>query len=603
MPRPVRAGAAWSMLVATFLGAGPAAGADHGPTAVKIARADGGDRLLRGGTPYFIKGAGGDGSMEALAGAGGNSVRTWGTDKAGQVLDEAQRRGLTVTLGIWLGQRRQGFDYDDADQVAKQAEEVRRAILKYKDHPALLMWGLGNEMEGDGKDAAVWSAINNLANLAHRLDPGHPTMTVIAEIGGDKVKNLHRLCPDVDVVGINSYGGIESLPRRYRAAGGEKPYVVTEFGPAGQWEIPKTSWGAAPEPTSTEKAATYRKAYLAAIQGAPGVCLGSYAFLWGHKQEATATWFGLLLPDGRRTGAADALAELWSGQPPANRCPTVRPIALSGPAQLSPGATLTARLDAADPDGDPIRVEWSLLREGAYGAGGDAEAAPEPVPGAIAKADRTHAELRMPKDGGGYRLFATVRDDHGGAATANVPLFVEGPASTRVAGGKAAKLPLVIYDEAGAPETFAPSGYMGSTKAIKLDPASTSNPHAGKTCLRAEFTDSQAWGGVVWQSPANDWGDRPGGFDLTGARRLTFWARGAKGGEAVSFEFGLIKRDKKYSDTGKGSLGKVTLGPEWKPYSIDLAGQDLSRIKTGFAWVVAAEGKPVAFYLDDIRFE
>ena len=48
--------------------------------------------------------------------------------------------------------------------------------------------------------------------MAKKLDPNHPTMTVIAEIGGDSVKNVHRLCPDVDVVGINSYGGAESLP-------------------------------------------------------------------------------------------------------------------------------------------------------------------------------------------------------------------------------------------------------------------------------------------------------------------------------------------------------------------------------------------------------
>jgi hypothetical protein len=48
------------------------------------------------------------------------------------------------------------------------------------------------------------------------------------------------------------------------------------------------------------------------------------------------------------------------------------------------------------------------------------------------------------------------------------------------------------------------------------------------------------WGGVVWQHPANDWGDANGGFNLTGAKKLTFWARGEKGGEKVSFEFGLL---------------------------------------------------------------
>ena len=206
---------------------------------VRVEKAADGFTLTRDGKPYFIKGGGGDGPMKALADAGGNSVRTWGAEKAGAVLDEAQKNGLTVTLGIWLGPRRHGFDYNDADQVAKQLEEARKAVLKYKDHPALLMWGLGNEMEGydKGDDAAIWSAVDSLAAEVKRLDPNHPTMTVVAEIGGDRVKNIHRLCPSIDVVGINSYGGAASIPKRYKAAGGEKPFVLTEYGPPGMWEI------------------------------------------------------------------------------------------------------------------------------------------------------------------------------------------------------------------------------------------------------------------------------------------------------------------------------------------------------------------------------
>ncbi len=192
-------------------------------------------------------------------------------------------------------------------------------ILRFRDHPALLMWGIGNEMEGyeKGDNAAIWSAVNNIASMVKKLDPNHPTMTVIAEIGGDKVKNVHRLCPDIDVVGINSYGGAATIPQRYRKAGGVKPYVLTEFGPPGKWESPKTSWGAAIELSSTAKAEAYRRAYQLAVRGAEGLCLGSYAFAWGHKQEATATWFGLFLPDGSRTGAVDVLTRAldWESRP------------------------------------------------------------------------------------------------------------------------------------------------------------------------------------------------------------------------------------------------------------------------------------------------
>src|SRR5712671_1708729 len=105
------------------------AGAGRGPHVVRVVKGDGGFQLLRDGKPYFIKGAGGDGPMEALARAGGNSLRTWGADKVGPILDEAERLGLTVTVGIWLGHERHGFDYTDVEQVARQYEQARETIL------------------------------------------------------------------------------------------------------------------------------------------------------------------------------------------------------------------------------------------------------------------------------------------------------------------------------------------------------------------------------------------------------------------------------------------------------------------------------------------
>ena len=572
------------------------------PAVVRVERT--GDRysLTRDGKPYVIRGVGGQTALKDLKALGGDSIRTWGVEGLGKVLDDAQANGLTVTAGIWLGHKRHGFDYNDAEAVARQYEEVKAAILKYKDHPALLIWGLGNEMEGpEGDDAAVWSAVNNLAHLAKTLDPNHPTMTVVAEIGGRKVANLHRLCPDIDIVGINSYAGAPSVPERYRKAGGTKPYILTEFGPPGQWESPKTPWGAVIEPTSTMKAESYRRAYEANVVGNSALCLGSYAFLWGTKQEATATWFGLRL-DNRRTAAVDALGELWTGTALKDRCPEITSLKIEGPDRRKPGETVRARLQARDPEGRPLRVRWMLQAEGTPGSGGDAEAVPSTYPSAIVKGDAEGADVRMPKDGGGYRLFAYVADDAGGAATANVPLFVDGPTAPPAPARKPA-LPLVVYAEAGDAETYVPSGYMGNTKAVTMTPDCAEEPFAGKTCLRVEYRDAKDWAGVVWQSPPNDWGDRPGGYDLSGAKRLVFRARGASGGETVTFKFGLLGPDKKYRDSASGETEKLTLDRAWKEYAIDLTGKDLSRIKTGFCWVLAADGKPVTFYLDDVRFE
>jgi len=95
----------------------------------------------------------------------------------------------------------------------------------------------------------------------------------------------------------------------------------------------------------------------------------------------------------------------------------------------------------------------------------------------------------------------------------------------------------------------------------------------------------------------------PGGWNLTGAKRLSFWARGDKGGEIVSFKFGILGPDKKYSDSATGESTDLKLTRQWTVYTIDLTGKDLTRVKTGFVWTLRGQGHPVVFYLDDIRYE
>lgn len=577
------------------------------PSVVTVVRHGDGWQLTRNGQPYLIKGAGGDRQLDKLKGAGGNSIRTWSAEKLEPILDEAHKLGLTVTVGLWLGHERHGFDYNSADQVAAQAEAVREAITKFKDHPAVLMWGLGNEMEGyaAGDNAAIWSAINNLAVLAKKLDPNHPTMTVVAEIGGQRVQNIHRLCPDIDVVGINSYGGGATIPQRYREAGGTKPYVLTEFGPPGMWEVKKNEWDAAPEPTSTEKAESYRATYVANVVTAKEQCLGSYAFLWGQKQEATATWFGMLLPDGSRLAAVDALSELWTGEPPARPCPRIRSIQVQGGlTKVKPGEVIKATCLATNLERQEVPLTWVLQQEQLeFAVGGDAVAVPPTFPDAIKLTnDGKNVEVRMPNGGGGYRLFAYARDGQGGAAVANVPLFVDGP--IEVLPAQAAALPFVVYDDGvRVKPPYVPTGWMGNTKAMKLNEACETRPHSGQTCLKFDFNANDTWGGIVWQSPPGDWGDKPGGWNLTGAKRLSFWARGETGGEVASFQLGLLGSDKKFADSASAKLEKVTLTTEWQQFEINLDGKDLNRIKTGFAIIVAGAGKPVTIYLDDISYE
>ncbi len=400
------------------------------PSVVKIEKKKEGYTLLRNGSPYFVKGGGGSEHLDLLKRYGGNSVRTWGGEHQEKLLDKAESLGMTVTLGVWLGHERHGFRYNDPKQAEAQKEAVRKAVLQYRNHPALLMWALGNEMEGDGSNPLIWKAINDLAEMVHQLDPNHPTMTVIAEIGGDKAKKIAQFCPALDLVGINSYGGLGSLADRLREQGWTKPYVVTEFGPLGSWEGGYSPWKAPLEQTSHEKAQRYLTNYLLSIGGQPGWCLGSYAFLWGAKQEATHTWFNLLLPAGEgspgsveTTEAVDALSFAWTGTFPKNRAPEL--LALKTEAEnreLPGGKEVAAQVAGIDPDGDPLTAFWEIRAESTdRKSGGDAEAAPPSLPQYVPQKEGMKIRFLVPREKGEYRLFVFLRDGKGHAGTANVP--------------------------------------------------------------------------------------------------------------------------------------------------------------------------------------
>lgn len=155
---------------------------------------------------------------------------------------------------------------------------------------------------------------------------------------------------------------------------------------------------------------------------------------------------------------------------------------------------------------------------------------------------------------------------------------------------------------------YIPSGWMGDYGDVKINDASAEKPYSRKTAIKIVYTAQKkqgaGWAGIYWQDPANNWGNLKGGYDLTGAKKLTFWARGEKGGEVVTeFKVGGINGE--HSDTVSASIGPVTLTNEWKEYTIDLKDEDLSLVIGGFSFIVGGMENPegATFYLDDIAFE
>lgn len=407
-----------------------------GPPVELHQSAEGVWELRRNGEPYRILGVGGSGSLALAKKMGANSVRYWGiqeleqTDASGKSnLAQIEELGLTFCAGLWVVHERHGFSYLDPEMVQKQRQKVREAVRRYKDHPNLLVWGLGNEAEifpGLPEAARVWKELEELAKIVKEEDPNHPVMTVIAGADENKVREIMEHYPSIDILGINAYSGAGGTGMKLEGLGWKKPYVITEYGPSGHWEVAKTAWGAPLEPTADEKAAQYFATLQSVMKNKEGLCLGSYAFLWGQKQETTPTWYGMLLPSGEKLPAVDAVVRQWTGEWPANRSPKIESLRFENEAERAKaGARLKAIAVVSDREPDNLTYEWTVMAESTdLKHGGDAENAPSTFRQAVESGRGPECSVIFPPPGA-YRLFLVVRDGKGGASTANLPFLSE----------------------------------------------------------------------------------------------------------------------------------------------------------------------------------
>ena len=363
--------------------------------------------------------AGDRAALEKLAAAGANAVRVYRESDV-WVLDEAHKLGLGVLMGLEVGLPRHGFRLDDPEAVAAQERRIRAFVRRYRNHPALLAWVVGNEVEHGQEDPLpAWRELDRLAGIVKVLDSAHPTVMAVADGGGEYLRQLAGCCAHVDMLGLHLYAGaVFGLEERIRGAGIVKPLLITELGPLGQWQAGRKPWGAPVELTSHQKADYFRRA-LAELGRNPQV-RGVFPFLWGAKQEQTATWHSLLLPDGSLTEMTDALAEAW-GRPPARSAPAILGIGISAD-EFAPGEILSAGVDAR---GEAFTTGWLVRKEPAgTRGGGDIEPVPDAVGVEVIEATPASVRFRAPETPGAYRLFITVRDAQGRAATANLPFLV-----------------------------------------------------------------------------------------------------------------------------------------------------------------------------------
>ncbi len=407
-----------------------------GPSFVELKKTEGRYRLFVNGEEFFVKGAGCEfGPCDLVALHGGNSIRTWrvdnGVSTGREVLDQAWENGLMVMMGLDVARERHGFDYDDEAAVAMQLENIKKDVLELKDHPALLGWGIGNELNLMYTNKRVWDAVNDIARMIKEVDGNSVVTTMLAGIGRDEVEYIRDNCPYLDFISVQMYGDIVNLEQRLAEAGYDGPYLVTEWGATGHWEVATTHWGSPIEQSSAEKADAIRTRYEKAILSDPKNCLGSYVFLWGQKQERTPTWYGLFTEKGEKTEAVNVMEYLWTGRWPEQIAPRISDAEIKGMGgrydnvELEKGNLYSAIVGVNHPGGGNLTARAEIIPEPEeLSDGGDFEQRPESIRGLVLSATPEEVVFRSPSQKGAYRLFIYISDNYSNTGTINIPFLV-----------------------------------------------------------------------------------------------------------------------------------------------------------------------------------
>lgn len=420
--------------------------------AVQVKALGSGYQLYRNGKPYVVKGASvvDMDMLRAIKAAGGNSIRLYDTHNAGPILDSAHKLGLTVTLGLKLKQARREMDYGDDAAVALQFAELKKEVLRYKDHPALLMWAIGNETtlfiphyyRNFFALRKVFRAVDAVARMIHQVDGNHPTTIVLANVNKPLIQMATLVCHDIDLLSFNVFGRLKEVLPKVAYSGWKGPYLITEFGAKGYWGAPRTEWHSRVEPTSYHKAQYLQEQYQA-LAASGSHCLGSYVFLWGAKQEYTATWFSLFAPWAgmRPTELSDACAQAWTGSKPAGDVPSINYLLVDGRADeqniyLQPDSAALLELHTLAPQRSELRLRWEIHEENPEYLNSSykkhnprvlADSIIRLAPGGpVDSAGGSVYRLRFntPTYEGPFRLYVYLMEPKGKVAVANASIFV-----------------------------------------------------------------------------------------------------------------------------------------------------------------------------------
>jgi len=566
------------------------------------------------GEPFDVKGAtfgydkdvgNYDNYFKELKFLGVNTIRTWATGKnTPQLLDAAQRHDIKVMVGIWMRHGRPGMEDDDHFDYLTDTEGMQamyanaiETVERYKNHPAVLTWGIGNEvylnMGTDDEKLAYSKLLERICSEIKKIDSDHPIASVEAWTFGLQWWEDH--VPSLDIYGLNSYGpGAGFLQEELDKRDIDKPYVITEFGVTGEWDAQADKNGVKIEPSDNEKYDAIVKGYEEWISNKPS-CLGVYVFHYNSSSDFISHWLYTHV-DGLKRPQYWAIRKAFTGHSADNEVPQIDIFSLPD-SKYNSSTWVPVDLKVSDAENEALNISFHYnQREGSRKRRDQIN--PLNYRGSI----KEGFEIELPKEHGVIKVYAYAKDTFGNLGIASTSIQVEDDDAKKIKFKvPKARLPFYIYkDNEDLP--YLPSAYMGNYKALNIDLAQNKEVHSGNTAIKITYSEESGWYGIGFVDPANDWGDILGGYNISGAKTFSFWAKSKFSGVVVKLGFGLIDSDKPFPDSAKKSE-EITLTSEWKKYSIKVKREDLSCIRSGLVMFASSYGYPQTIYIDDVVFE
>ncbi len=399
------------------------------PSVVSVSGTQGNWRLLVNGSPYQVKGvtygppnAAADAYMPALKAMGVNTLRTWGTDASTRsLLNAAAAYNLKVINGFWLSQN---DDYlNDTTYKTNTLNAIKTWVNTYKNSPGVLMWDVGNEVilnlqntysgtKLEQERNAYARYINQIAQAIHTIDPSHPVTSTDAWTGAWQYYKANS--PNLDLYAVNAYGSVCSIKQAWNNGGYTKPYIVTETGPSGEWEVPNDANGVPTEPTDVQSSQGYRTAWNC-ITGHTGVALGATLFNYGIENDFGGVWFNLMTGHWRRLSDF-TVAQLYGGQISANTPPVITNMALSQ-TNITTNGQFTVSANVSDPNADPLRYHLMFSSKYVNGDTGLQNAT-------FTQTGPTSFSVTSPKQSGTWKVYLYAYDGQGNVGIATLSFKV-----------------------------------------------------------------------------------------------------------------------------------------------------------------------------------